>query len=458
MRRSRLDPAIVRPLKTIFEEGAIGLRSDAELLDRCARSERDEAAFTALVERHRAMVLRVCRGMLGDPNAAEDAAQATFLVLARKAGSVRRGETIAPWLHGVAVRVSAKMRVVAARRRKHEQIAAERRGERWTPAPVDDIGPLLHEELGRLPEKYRAPVVLCHLDGLSHEEAARRLGWPVGTVRGRLARARDRLRDRLKRRGLAPSAGFLAALSGTTTEAAVTSTWVHSTVAAALNVSATGPVAAGAVPVAVSDVANDIIKEIFMTKAKMIGALVLVSGVVASGAVGFAQFGGSGSPTRPEPRPAPKIVAGKVSSVEAPEVEIVTESIQDPAPAAQESGGLGSAAQEAGGFGFGASEGTGPVSVWGEIHEIEDDPDAVDALVEVALMDLALAKMNYEEAISRFPVTDSDYPIIRDTYIDAVTELSSIRSLLRQLGVSPEDLPPIAMLEKPEAPRETADN
>ena len=109
MGRSRLGPETLRPLKTIFDEGALGLRSDAELLDRCARGQRDEAAFTALVERHRPMVLRACRGVLGDPHVAEDAAQVTFLVLARKAGAIRPGETIAPWLYGVAVRVSAKI-------------------------------------------------------------------------------------------------------------------------------------------------------------------------------------------------------------------------------------------------------------------------------------------------------------------------------------------------------------
>ena len=434
MRRSRLDPATLRPLKTIFEEGALGLRSDAELLERCARVDRDEAAFTALVERHRAMVLRACRGVLGDPNAAEDAAQATFLVLAKKAGSVRRGETIAPWLHGVAVRVSAKMRVVAARRQKHERIGAERRGERWTPSPVDDIGPALHEELGRLPEKYRAPVVLCYLEGLSHEEAAHRLGWPVGTVRGRLARARDRLRDRLKRRGLAPSAGFLAALSGKSSEAAVTSTWVHSTVAAALSFAATGSGAAGAVPVAISGPAKAILKEIFMTKAKMIGALVLVSGVVTGGAIGFAQFGGPGFPAQAEPRPAPKKAAAQVADIEALEAEPLTEDFR-PVPVAQGAGGFGSG-------GFGESE--GPRSVLSVIYDIEDDPNAVDALVEVALMDVALAKMLYEEATSEFPSVDANYPLIREEYIRAVTELSKILTLLRERGVSPEDLPPVA--------------
>ena len=135
------------------------------------------------------MVLRVCRHALGDPNDAEDAFQATFLVLVRKARSLWVRDSLGPWLHRVAHRVATRARLSAARRREHERRAAAarptlavERGD-W-----DELVALLHEEIDRLPERCRVPVVLCDLQGLTHEQAARHLGWPVGTVKSRLAR------------------------------------------------------------------------------------------------------------------------------------------------------------------------------------------------------------------------------------------------------------------------------
>ena len=179
-----------------------GNLSDAQLLDGfLARSgEAAEAAFEALVARHGPMVLDVCSNVLRDSHDAQDAFQATFLVLASRAGSIRRRDALAGWLLGVARRVALRSRTDLARRRAYEGRAAEMktdlqqdRAESW---------PELHEEIGRLPERYREPVVLCYLEGLSTDAAALRLGCPEGTVLSRLSRARERLQGRLTRRGL----------------------------------------------------------------------------------------------------------------------------------------------------------------------------------------------------------------------------------------------------------------
>jgi RNA polymerase sigma factor (sigma-70 family) len=243
--------AALREVRTLFDAGTIGSLTDGQLLERFVegRAEVGELAFVALLERHGPMVLRVCRGALRDPNNVEDAFQATFLVLARKAGSLWVRDSIGPWLHGVAYRVATRARSDSARRRRHERRAAERcPSASATGAEVDgrdDLGPVLHEEIRRLPERYRAPIVLCYLEGLTHEQAAHRLDWPVGTVRSRLARGRDRLRDRLDRRGAVPSAGLLAAgpsLRGPAVPRALINSTVHA--AARFAAGGTGPAAA----------------------------------------------------------------------------------------------------------------------------------------------------------------------------------------------------------------------
>jgi RNA polymerase sigma factor (sigma-70 family) len=184
-----------------------GTGPDADLLAAYIH-DRNDGAFAALVDRHGSMVWGVCRRVLGDIHAAEDAYQATFLVLARRAGQIRHGDRLAGWLYGVALRVARK-----ARQRRHPESWSETSPE----APAASAGPLaeaasrealatLDEELERLPEVYRTPVLLCCLGGLSQEEAARRLGWSAGSVRGRLERGRARLADRLARRGISLSA------------------------------------------------------------------------------------------------------------------------------------------------------------------------------------------------------------------------------------------------------------
>jgi RNA polymerase sigma factor (sigma-70 family) len=196
----------LRPLEDLFRAGTVGDLSDGELLDRFLH-DRDavgEAAFVALVERHGPMVLRVCRETLNDLHAAEDAVQATFLVLARQAGTIRKRTSVSSWLFGVARRTAARIRMEEARRRRYESRSAERSSApiaAWREPGDPDPYPELHAEIKRLPENERLPVVLCYFEGLSHEQAASRLRWPVGTVKTRLTRARERLRSRLERRG-----------------------------------------------------------------------------------------------------------------------------------------------------------------------------------------------------------------------------------------------------------------
>jgi RNA polymerase sigma factor (sigma-70 family) len=175
--------------------------TDAELLDRFARM-RDQVAFAALVRRHGPMVFGVCRRVLRDANDAEEAFQVTFLVLVRKAAGLREPGRLANWLYGVANRVARKARVSAARRDKHERVASNS-DQSVAHEPEDsDVRAVLDEEMVCLPDKYRAPLVLCYLEGLTNEAAAERLGWPPGSMSYRLARGREMLRKRLVRRGV----------------------------------------------------------------------------------------------------------------------------------------------------------------------------------------------------------------------------------------------------------------
>jgi RNA polymerase sigma factor (sigma-70 family) len=200
-------------VRTLFGVGAVGALTDRQVLEQFSKGHREtaEAAFATLVERHGPMVLRVCRGVLGDSHDVHDAFQATFLVLVRRADSLWVRDSLGPWLYSVAFRVAMKAQVARLRRSVHEQRGAALGEARQNDEHDDEVTATLHEELDRLPQKYRAPIVLCYLEGLTHEGAATTLGWPVGTVRGRLARARDLLRSRLIRRGLAPAAAATAA-------------------------------------------------------------------------------------------------------------------------------------------------------------------------------------------------------------------------------------------------------
>jgi RNA polymerase sigma factor (sigma-70 family) len=192
--------------------GAAGDATDLQLLERYAAT-RQEEAFAALVRRHGALVLGVCRRVLGNDCDADDAFQATFLVLARKAGSVVWRESIGSWLYSVAYRIARKQRGAAALRRGHERAAGVRGRQEVAENPAAlELQEVLDEELARLPAKFRLPLLLCCLQDQTLDEAAQQLGWTFATVKGRLQRGRQILRDRLRRRGVALSAGVLATI------------------------------------------------------------------------------------------------------------------------------------------------------------------------------------------------------------------------------------------------------
>jgi RNA polymerase sigma factor (sigma-70 family) len=213
----------------LFGAGTVAGLSDAQLLERFL-DRRDATAFEALVARHGPMVLAVCRGLLDDPHAAEDAFQATFLILAKKAGAIRGRDALGGWLHRVARRVALQANADARRRRTQERSAGALQLQSATvprAEPRDDDRAAVHEEVARLPERYRLPVVLCYLEGRTHAEAAADLRWGEATVRRRLADARALLRSRLTRRGLAPACALLGVSSARQASAALPAAWVQ---------------------------------------------------------------------------------------------------------------------------------------------------------------------------------------------------------------------------------------
>jgi RNA polymerase sigma factor (sigma-70 family) len=290
---------VLRDVHSLFDEGVIPSVPDGALLERYATSGRESAerAFAALVDRHGPMVQRVCRTVLRDEHAAQDAFQATFLVLARKARSLWVHASIGPWLHGVAYRTSLCARNAAARRRFHERRAADQRGRDAGPAGVDDLGPILHQEVDRLPERFRAAVVLCYLEGLTHEQAAERLGCPVGTVRSRLANGRDRLRSRLTVRGLSPANDVLERTTALEESAGMVPAALAGAAVRNAMIYAAEPVA-GMVPTAVAALANKGLRAMLFARLRTLSLVLLVLGGGTAGLFAFAQ--GRQEPARPD--------------------------------------------------------------------------------------------------------------------------------------------------------------
>ncbi len=230
---------LVRDLDTLYRMGTVSGLTDRELLGHFTMGDGAAAqqAFEAIVHRHGPMVLGVCRRVLRDPHAAEDAFQATFLVLAIRADSIRKRDSLGCWLHGVAARISRRARLLSRRRDVPQLVplSPASRDAEGSGIEVAELRSVLDEEVDRLPAAYRRAVVLCYVEGKTQEDAARELGWTKGTLSGRLARAKEMLRVRLTRRGFAPPAGLLGLiLAEESVSAAVVEGAVRIAVGAAL--------------------------------------------------------------------------------------------------------------------------------------------------------------------------------------------------------------------------------
>jgi RNA polymerase sigma factor (sigma-70 family) len=282
MATGQLSGVIQHLRRAMLVRDAAGL-TDQQLLESYI-SRRDQAALAALVQRHGPMVWGVCRRVLSNYHDAEDAFQATFLVLVRSVASIASPELLANWLYGVAHQTAIKARATVAKRKTRERQVTEMP----EPAEVEqnlwnDLQPLLDQELSRLPDKYRAVIVLCDLEGKTRKEVARQLGCAEGTVASRLARARTMLAKRLARHGVDLSGGALAeVLSQQLASAGVPSSVVSSTIQAA-SLFAAGQ-AAGVISVTVAALAEGVLKPMLFSKLKTAIALVLILGFVATGA------------------------------------------------------------------------------------------------------------------------------------------------------------------------------
>jgi RNA polymerase sigma factor (sigma-70 family) len=301
--------ALLRPLRRLASRLAPEPDTDAALLARFARC-RDEDALAALMSRYGRLVLGVCRRVLGDAHAAEDAAQATFLVLARKAGTLRRPEGLAGWLHGTACRIALTARRADARRRRREARSLGAAPRRRPSDPLEeltarDLLVAVDQELARLPERYRLPLILCCLEGQNHEEAAARLGWTAGSLRGRLARARARLHARLAWRGLTlPAALAALEVSRGGASAGLPAALARATARAALAFASHGAAGAG-VPAEAAALAQGALNG---GGGKGVVALLLAAGIAAAGAAGLAPRSPPDPPAEekaPVGRPAP---------------------------------------------------------------------------------------------------------------------------------------------------------
>jgi RNA polymerase sigma factor (sigma-70 family) len=286
----------------LLRQGVQSAKGDARLLEKYL-DDRDESAFETLVERHGPMVLSLCRRYLRDPRDVEDAFQATFLVLVRKGASLRDKASLSSWLYGVAYRVALRARSDVLKRRTREGTPDELSEAVAPPArQADDMLEILDAELSRLAEKYRAPLVLCYLEGRTHDQAAAELGWPVGTVRSRMARARAILAPRLTRQGLDASA-CLAVLRPEFLASSFTSTIPPSLVRAVLGGGGMASIASTSSSWPASALAQGVLTAMLISQLKWIGVGTTAFGLLAAtaGVGAWAVNGQEGAEVGPRP-------------------------------------------------------------------------------------------------------------------------------------------------------------
>jgi RNA polymerase sigma factor (sigma-70 family) len=265
-------------VRALLEAPVGGNFTDRELLERFSTS-RDEAAFETIVRRHGGSVLGVCQRVLGNVDDAEDAFQAVFLILARKAESVRWQASVGGWLYQVAYHVAIRARRAQARRRTHELRAPPMESRLCNTTPESDLRPIIDDELQRLPAKYRLPLLLCYLQGKTREEAAEHLGWTPGEVKGRLEKGRELLRGRLVRRGLVASGVALPTVFTSEVALALPTKLISTTVRAAI---------AGSGTVAVNELMQGALQVMFWNKLKKVALVAAVVAVLGgSGVVGM---------------------------------------------------------------------------------------------------------------------------------------------------------------------------
>jgi RNA polymerase sigma factor (sigma-70 family) len=322
---------LLRQIRQLIRTPAHNQASDRQLLERFAE-QHDETAFRILVDRHGPLVLGVGRRLLGDAHEAEDVFQATFLVLARKAGARRWRASVGPWLYQVAYRLALKTRTDLGRQRAVErQVRPGQVAEAEAEVSRRELARVLDDEVQRLPVRYRLPIVLCYLEGRGNAEAAAQLGWRVSTLKGRLARARVMLRGRLSRRGLALTAGAIL-LPEETASAAVSPSLADSTARIATLLAANDAIGVGGASVVVTRLAEGMLHAMWVSKVKAALALTLVL-VLASGAGLLTHQVLAGKQQTETPAEAPEPLAGGPGEPLTPsEKPLRTDRFGDPLP------------------------------------------------------------------------------------------------------------------------------
>jgi RNA polymerase sigma factor (sigma-70 family) len=270
---------ILKRIRTLAEVQTGRALTDRELLARFV-ADKDEAAFTVLIERHGPMVFGVCQRALRNAHDAEDACQATFLVFARKADSIRKSASLSSWLHGVACRIAANVKRERIRAKRREQRAAVPIEEACGSANWHEMRTILDEEVAALPERFRGPLLLCYWEGRTRDEAALQLGMTAGKLHGLLERGRERLRDRLTKRGVTLSAALCSSLLvASATSAALNPTLVVASTKAALLLAAGASLTSDVVSTHVITLTKEALQTMFIAKLKVVTASILCAGL-----------------------------------------------------------------------------------------------------------------------------------------------------------------------------------